>query len=101
MKPIEGRNKEQGGRHVDTSQRPAMTPSAYATESGARRAMKQVPISAEKQVRKEVTSMKYEKPEIRSAPAAVEAVRGGKASSMQSDSFPLQITTVNAYEADE
>jgi hypothetical protein len=45
--------------------------------------------------------MKYEKPEIRSTPAAVETVRGGKANSMQSDSFPLQITTVNAYEADE
>ncbi len=45
--------------------------------------------------------MKYEKPEIRSEAAAVAAVRGGKASSMQSDSFPSQITTVHAYEADE
>ena len=45
--------------------------------------------------------MKYEKPEIRLEPAAVQAIKGGKASSAQSDAFPDLITTVHAYEADE
>jgi hypothetical protein len=50
--------------------------------------------------RKEVTTMKYEKPEIRAEAAAIATVRGGKSSVTASDILN-EVTTVHAYEADE
>jgi hypothetical protein len=52
------------------------------------------------QGREEVTTMKYEKPEIREEVAAIATVRGGKSTVTASDILN-ELTTVHAYEADE